>query len=252
LIEEVEKRLTDEVGEDTKVLFTKEGAEKQVKKHHKKYRKSKDSSADESKSQINAKPKKNNMSFNVQKIDFDSLNNPEKQKNNAGKKISSFSCRADVIYKKILREFRRFYLSDFKEVTGIMDLGKVSDKEEVEEALLEYTNEVFNSESSNRHLIAYRLGTILIPLKITGNIYDLHKSKKDVLKVYDTLYNLSISKVDKMMQDKSVCLFMRHFLSIESNTRSLIETLEVSADAYRKAIELLQKRLEETLGGSNI
>jgi hypothetical protein len=77
---------------------------------------------------------------------------------------------------------------------------------------------------------------------MTGNIYDFHKPKKDVLKVYDTLYNLSISKVDKMMQDKSVCLFMRNFLSIESNTLDLIEASEVSADAYRKAIELLQKK----------
>jgi hypothetical protein len=244
LIEKVEKRLTDEAGEDTKIRFEGEGTEKQGKKHHKKHLKSKDASAEESKTQTNANPKKkkNDMSFSMKKIDFESVNSPEKPNSNAGKQISSFSCRADVVYKKILREFRRFYLSDFIGVTGIKDLGKVSDKEEVEEVLLEYISEVFSSETSDRHLIAYRLGSILIPLKMTGNIYDLHKSKKDVLKVYDTLYNLSISKVDKMMQDKSVCLFMKHFLSIESNTQDLIEASEVSADAYRKAIELLQKK----------
>jgi hypothetical protein len=243
LIEKVEKRLTDEAGEDTKIHFEGESAEKQVKKQHKKNLKSKYSSAEESKTQTNANPKKkNDMSFSMKKIDFESVNGPEKQNSNAGKLISSFSCRADVVYKKILREFRRFYLSDFIEVTGIKDLDKVSDKEEVEEVLLEYISEVFSSETSDRHLIAYRLDSILIPLKMTGNIYDLHKSKKDVLKDYDTLYNLSISKIDKMMQDKSVCLFMRHFLSIESNTQDLIEASEVSADAYRKAIELLQKK----------
>jgi hypothetical protein len=86
---------------------------------------------------------------------------------------------------------------------------------------------------------------------MTSNNFDIHKSKKNVLKVYDTLYNLSITKVDKMMQDKSVCLFMRYLLSIENNTRDLIEALEVSADAYKKAIELLQKRCEETLSSSN-
>jgi hypothetical protein len=244
LIEKVEKRLTDEAGEDTKIRIEGEGAEKKGKKHHKKHLKAKDSSAEESKTQTNANPKKkkNDMSFSMKKIDFELVNSPQKQNNNAEKQISSFSCRADVVYKKILREFRRFYLSDFIEVTGIKDLGKVSDKEEVEEVLLEYISEVFSSETSDRHLIAYRLGSILIPLKMTGNIYDFHKSKKDVLKVYDTLYNLSISKVDKMMQDKSVCLFMRHFLSIESNTQDLIDASEVSADAYRKAIELLKKK----------
>jgi hypothetical protein len=254
LIEEVEKRLKDEDSEDTKIkiFVRKEEAKKQSKEHHAKQPVSKDSSAKNSKSQTTAKPKKrNHMSFNMKTIDFEHFNYSENQNSDAGKQISSFSCRADVVYKKILREFRRFYISDFTEVTRIKDLGKISDKEEVEEALLEYTNEVFSSEASSKHLIAYRLGTVLIPLKMTGSIFDIHKSKKDVLKVYDTLYKFSITKVDKMMQDKSVCLFVRHFLSIENNTRDLIEALEVSADAYRKAIELLQKRCEETLASSN-
>jgi hypothetical protein len=148
LIEKVEKRLTDEAGGDTKIPFEGEGAEKQEKKHYKKHLKSKDSSAEESKTQTNANPKKkkNDMSFSMKKIDFGSINSPEKQNSNAGKLISSFSCRADVVYKKILREFRRFYISDFNEVTGIKDLGKVSDREEVEEVLLEYISEVFSSE----------------------------------------------------------------------------------------------------------
>jgi hypothetical protein len=254
LIQEVEIRLKEGDSEDTKIkiFIREEEQEEQGKKYNAKELEPKYSSAKNSKSQTTAKSKKRNqMSFNMKTINFESFNYMENQNSDAGKQISSFSCRADVVYKKILREFRRFYISDFIEVTGIKDLGKILDKEEVEEALLEYTDEVFPSETSNRNLIAYRLGSILIPLKMTGSIFDIHKSKKDVLKVYDTLYKFSITKVDKMMQDKLVCLFMRHFLSIENNTQDLIEALEVSADAYRKAIELLQKRCEETLASSN-
>lgn len=94
-----------------------------------------------------------------------------------------------------MRDFRRFYLSDFYEVTGIRDLGKISDKVKVENALLEYINEVFPSELKNKNLIAYRLGSILIPLKMSGNILDVNKPKKDVLKVHDTLYRFTITKV---------------------------------------------------------
>jgi hypothetical protein len=254
LIQEVEIRLKEGDSEDTKIeiFIREEEQEEQGKKYNAKELEPKYSSAKNSKSQTTAKSKKRNqMSFNMKTINFESFNYMENQNSDAGKQISSFSCRADVVYKKILREFRRFYISDFIEITGIKDLGKILDKEEVEEALLEYTDEVFPSETSNRNLIAYRLGSILIPLKMTGSIFDIHKSKKDVLKVYDTLYKFSITKVDKMMQDKLVCLFMRHFLSIENNTQDLIEALEVSADAYRKAIELLQKRCEETLASSN-
>jgi uncharacterized protein YaaR (DUF327 family) len=114
--------LKDETNEDTKVkipILTDETE----KKHHVKKQGSKDSNAEESKSQTNAKPKKRNqMSFNMKKIDCTSFNYMDNQNSDAGKQISSFSCRADVVYKKILREFRRFYISDFTEVTGIKDL----------------------------------------------------------------------------------------------------------------------------------
>jgi hypothetical protein len=91
------------------------------------------------------KARENDMSFSMKKIDCASFNYMDNQNSIAGKQISSFSCRADVIFKKILSEFRRFYISDFTEVTGIKDLGKISDKE-VEETLLKYTDEVFSSE----------------------------------------------------------------------------------------------------------
>jgi len=66
--------------------------------------------------------KRNKMSFTMKRIDKTKVidMNPHEPTEN----ISSFSCRADVIYKKILREFRRFFINDFIEKTGFKDYKK--------------------------------------------------------------------------------------------------------------------------------
>ena len=77
---------------------------------------------------IRSRKKRNKMSLTMKKI---VSNNPclsgmddefklsnSSNTNGQDENISSFACRADVIYKKIFRDFRRYFINDFKEKTG--------------------------------------------------------------------------------------------------------------------------------------
>ena len=152
---------------------------------------------------------------------------------------------------KILRNFRRFYLNHFKEVTEVSDLAYISKKTDKERELRSYVLSEFADRAHDIDDVAYRLGTILDPKAISCKMFDRRKSNKDISKVYDTLYKFSITKVENLMKDSSVCLLLDKFLSLEENIDHLLDGPEVSKDSYRQAIALLRKRIEEEKDNSS-
>jgi hypothetical protein len=146
---------------------------------------------------------------------------------------------------KILRNFRRFYLNHFKEVTGVTDLASIKNKAAKEQELRNYVISEFGEQVQDIDDVAYRLGTVLAPKSVGWKMFDRRKSNKDIFKVYDTLYKFSITKVENLMNDKSVCLLLDKFMSIEENVERLMDGPEISKDSYRQAISLLKRRIED-------
>lgn len=72
--------------------------------------------------------KRNQMSFTMKRIDTQKLAQQEVPIEETDKNISSFACRADVIYKKILRDFRRYFINDFHQVIGSNPLKRTRAK----------------------------------------------------------------------------------------------------------------------------
>ena len=166
--------------------------------------------------------------------------------------ISSFACRADVIYKKILRDFRRYYINNFNEITGYKDSKRGKGKEFALQLLYKYVDTVFGQDMKNKDDIVFTLGSLIFPNNFCKtSLGKKKKSKKEISKIHDTLYKFSISKVDKLLEDKYVGYLMHYFLDQTENTRELISQSKVSEESYITAFNLIRSRVQNAVNELN-
>lgn len=183
------------------------------------------------------------MSFTMKKVPEVHSQVSDSGSTKGDAKISSFSCRADVIYKKILRDFRRYYINDFQEVTHFKNC-KNKGREFVIRCLEQYSQKRFG-KFANRNQVIFALGSLIAPAELTrANIGRYKKPRKEVNKIHDTLYKFSITKVDKLLDDKSVAFLLEHFILNSSVREDLIGLSEVSAKSYETAFNMILSRSE--------
>jgi hypothetical protein len=113
---------------------------------------------------------------------------------------------------------------------------------------MSFVNSKFSVDSDRKSEIAYRLGTLLSPKDVSRRFLELNKSKKDVCKIHDTLYKLSIKKVEDLIGDFATCVLLDRFLSIHENVERIMECPKVSSKSYKQALDLLRTRTRKTLG----
>ena len=193
---------------------------------------------------IISRKKRNQMSFTMKKIP--SKNNDLFNIRGQDENISSFAWRADVIYKKILRDFRRYFINDFKDKTGFKDTKSDSLDAKAYELLEIYVNNVFGKDLSFREEIIFTLGTLIFSNFKTSNSKGWPEIK-EVNKIHDTLYKFSITKVDRLLEDRSVGFLLKYFISDEDNKRAIIESSKVCEKSYQTAFDLIERRVNAAL-----
>jgi Holliday junction resolvase-like predicted endonuclease len=92
---------------------------------------------------VKERKKRTNVSFSMKKIDKNKLKEINNLDNSSNKPISIFSCRSDVIYKKILRDFRKYFINKFANFTRIIDFTSVRKRQEREKLLMNFVNAKF-------------------------------------------------------------------------------------------------------------
>lgn len=196
---------------------------------------------------VRARKKRNKMSFTMKRIpNADAAVAPVNDE-----KLSSFACRADVIYKKILRDFRRYFISDFKDKTGYKDCKSDRLSANVPQLLANYVDAVFGSGVQHRDDVICTVGSLIFPSQqFTMVDSELHATKA-VNKIHDTLYKFSITKVDRLLEDRNVCFLLKYFVCDQSNTRALIESSRVCQKSYQTAFDLIEKRVDAVLSANN-
>ena len=137
--------------------------------------------------------------------------------------------RCDVVYKTILRDFRRFYLDDFKSSNCSISHG-------LGESIIDYTKSLFSLEesSSSLRLLSLELGCLLFPKEILKNEilfnYISNKNRIDftpadvkskVTKIHGFLYKFSIDKVEECFQNKSMCRLFFALLKIRKGKNQI-------------------------------
>ena len=193
---------------------------------------------------IISRKKRNQMSFTMKKIP--SKNNDLFSIYGQEENVSPFAWRADVIYKKILRDFRRYFINNFKDKTGFKDTKSDSLDAKAYELLEIYVNTVFGKDLSFREEIIFTLGTLIFSNFKTSDSKG-RPEIKEVNKIHDTLYKFSITKVDRLLEDRSVGFLLKYFISDEDNKRAIIESSKVCEKSYQTAFDLIERRVNAAL-----
>ena len=113
-----------------------------------------------------SRKKRNKMSFTMKKVPEAHAKSSGDSSSKGETKISSFSCRADVIYKKILRDFRRYYINDFQEITNFKNCKKGQGREFIIRCLEEYSLKRFG-KIANKDQVIFALGSLVAPSELT-------------------------------------------------------------------------------------
>jgi hypothetical protein len=92
---------------------------------------------------VKERKKRTEVSFSMKRIDKNKLKEIKNMDNFSNRPISIFSCRADVIYKKILRDFRKYFVNRFADFVQIVDLKSVRKRQERENLLMNFVNAKF-------------------------------------------------------------------------------------------------------------
>lgn len=196
-----------------------------------------------------SRKKRNKMSFTMKKVPEVDIKVTEcVPVSTSNRKLSSFSCRADVIYKKILRDFRRYYMNDFMERTNFRNIRRGKSKEFIVQWLKNYCKDQFGQTVSDVDEVVFALGTLVAPSELSRtSVGKVKKSRKEINKIHDTLYKFSITKVDKLLEDKYVAFLLKHFILNSGWKEELISMSEVSAKSYETAFNMILGRATEII-----
>jgi hypothetical protein len=100
-------------------------------------------------------------------------------------KLENTKLRYDVVYKNLLRDFRRFYCQDFSENNEFVLMKKKFTKQSLFQAIKEYIKVhglmEFSQNTVNEEQLIFALGSLIYP--------------KQMLKMFDSSYNRSKAKI---------------------------------------------------------
>ena len=95
--------------------------------------------------------------------------------------------------------------------------------------------------------IAFYLGTLVTPQKIRGDFMGKKRNKKEINQIYETLYKFSITKIDKLLENKFIGCLFKHFISDAQIVESIIESCKISQESYRIAFNIIKQRTSELI-----
>lgn len=167
------------------------------------------------------------------------------------------STRCDVVYKTILRDFRRFFLDNFK-------VFKMNQDQSVSlvEALFQFTLNLFSDKSLKLcKEISLDLGCLLFPkemIKEKEAMADIERTnhfgverdeiKNEIMRIHGFLYKFSIDKIEECFQNTSLCTIFLNY--VDSTRESRIRsnpTMSKNSSIYLKARTILEDKAVKSL-----
>lgn len=163
------------------------------------------------------------------------------------------STRCDVVYKTILRDFRRYYQEQFKSKSNLNYRNK---SKQYKECLENYANEIIvenNLSTNDLEELIFHMGWLIAPNDMVKfricqriNSESLNKetkiiaSERQVKQVHDWLYKFSIQKsMDLMKNNYYFSLFRIYYTKIQNGEIEMSETIRRNIDAYTNAFDML-------------
>jgi hypothetical protein len=165
--------------------------------------------------------------------------------------------RCDVVYKTILRDFRRFFLDSFKQRKH-----QSEQKLDLSDSLLQFTLRLFPNKSVKEcKVISIDLGCLLFPKEMTKDSkvireiertnhfgLDADDATTEIMRIHGFLYKFSIDKIEECFQNPSLCLLFQLYVDQTRSDRiSSNPTMSKNASIYLKARRILEEKASKPL-----
>ena len=127
-------------------------------------------------------------------------------------KPKKFGERPDVIYKTILRSFKKYYLNEFNDLT---DFKRKKKRVNTQDSLLDLANEFISQKISENPFEDLNLFIIaLVQPKLEGNLRVDSKLVQLSSIVKDVLYRFNKSKMSDLLSYPQFSYILKKFLNI--------------------------------------
>lgn len=172
--------------------------------------------------------------------------------------------RCDVVYKTILRDYRRFFLDEYKAFNQ-----KLRERHGIEDSLLKFCIKMFPNFSVNKcKTISLDLGCLLFPKEMARdkhvvkemerrNHFDFQSTQNEsvsshiqyeIARIHGFLYKFSIDKIEQCFQNVSLSQLFDHYVRVTGEDRiSSNLTMSKNVRVYQRAREILLDKASKRL-----
>ena len=166
-----------------------------------------------------------------------------------------FSRRCDVVYKTILRSFRRYILNDFNEFTHFKRRKRYRGHPFYQEEVLRYINERLDCPGLDVKTMFFYIGSLLYPKYLAGSPlwkdsrgnfstgFCRHAADNEGF-LNECLYNFSLERLEVLLKDEYVAMLFRFYAKMEANHIDAHKTMKLSTKSYQKAFAILRCHTE--------
>lgn len=186
--------------------------------------------------------------------------------NNTGK--SQFSTRCDVVYKKLLRDFRRKLMTEFNSETNFVKNKRFKDDNYIFECLVEFVTisipKIYKVPLSSLGMdslpeiekAAITLGSLLYPKdmvklahsdRVRANFPDDSERLSYTTKFHEALYSFSMQRITEFLKNRYICFFLYLFIGTIHSRKNVQEIMSIFEKSYSKALGILSNRCKEVL-----
>lgn len=186
--------------------------------------------------------------------------------NSTGK--SQFSTRCDVVYKKLLRDFRRKLMAEFNAETNFPKNKRFKDETYIFQCLVEFISvsipklykvplsALGMDSQAEIEKAAITLGSLLYPkdmvkLANTPTVCQYFPEASErvayTTKFHEALYCFSMQRITDFLKNKYICFFLYLFIGTIHSRKSVQEVMGIFEKSYSKALGILSARCKDVL-----
>ena len=173
----------------------------------------------------------------------------------------SFATRCDVIYKTLLRDWRKYFTDKFQ----VKMIKKNKNPQKLEKELDEFVELHFWKLSPKMIKdVKFYLGCLVYPKELVSNragLYDENsnsikgsersKKIKKIKELHTFLYNFSLEKWEKFFENEALWKIFLHYIQMIEDRIKNSSTMNNNREVYMAALKLIMAKIESKLSLSS-
>lgn len=168
---------------------------------------------------------------------------------------STFSTRCDVIYKTLMRDWRKFYADRF----SVVNIRRAKIKSGLEKAISDYVSTKFSEYSYEvQNELKFNICCLIYPKELISNKYDLFDENSNLLKgkdrsrkvkrikeLHNHLYTFSMDKWERFFEDEPLNIIFENYMTHIEQRIQESYTMTKNKQIYLAAWEILRNKMHK-------